>query len=343
MTVKARIAFGIAALLLVVVLLGGMAVWFLSRIETSVEVAAGAVYDRLDLAQSLSFEAASLHGRPPGDAPVNEANGSLGGRRARFAERLLANAAALFERPATSVDRLVIADLESDANKLLELDGTGTDPTREAQTALVLGEITRLLKGVYEDNAVQLEREIQLASDRADRGYRYIGILMALCVAFSVAVLIWLPQYVARPIRDFAKSLTRITAGNYKTRLPVERSDEFGRLASTFNLMAAELEAGSTESQAAVLESQVRLSSLVDQLDDLMLGMDAGRVIVFINAAMARYLGVDPDEVLGQYMPDLALGRPRVQQLFRPIALGKASAIEPFEIEETDGTSRYLQ
>ena len=123
----------------------------------------------------------------------------------------------------------------------------------------------------------------------------------------------------------------------------MDRPDEFGRLAVEFNRMAAELEAGSTESQAAVLESQARLTSLVDQLDELILGMDAGRVIVFVNAAMAQYLDVDPEEVLGQYMPDLALGRPRVQQLFRPIALGQDAGIAPMAVERADGTPRYLQ
>ena len=343
MTVKARISLGIATLLLVIVVLGGVAVWFLSRIENSVEEAAGPAYARLDLAQSLSFEAASLHGQESGEAALREGADPLETRRARFAERLLANAAALFERPASKVDQLVIDDLVEDAQALIALDRFDGETEREREIETVLGKITRRLEGVYAHNAVMLEREIELASERADRGYRYIGILMGVCVAFSVAVLIWLPQYVARPIRDFGRSLGRITAGNYKTRLPVQRADEFGRLASTFNRMAAELEAGSTESQAAVLESQTRLSALVDQLDDLMLGMDAGRAIVFINAAMARYLGVEPAEVLGQYMPDLALGRPRVQQLFRPLALGKDSSIAPFEVEEPDGTSRYLQ
>ena len=349
MTVKARIALGIAALLIVIAMLGGVAVWFFDGIAQSVNAAAGPAYARLDRAQDLSFEAASLHGRVSEGA----SGGALSERRAGFAERLTAGVGALFEQPASEVDSLVIKDLLAEASRLSELNEAyqtslgegpaGDDTVREAELESVLAEITRLLAGVYAHNASLLEREIALASDRAGRGFRYTGIFLAMCVAFSVAVLIWLPRYVAQPINDFGESISRITAGNYRTRLRVDRRDEFGRLAVAFNRMAAELEAGSTESQAAVLESQARLMALVDQLDELILGMDAGRVIVFINAAMAAYLDVDADEVLGEYMPDLALGRPRVQQLFRPIALGQQATSEPFAVDDADGTQRYLQ
>ena len=340
MTVKARIALGIAVLLSVIALLGGVAVWYLDRIEASVSEVAGTAYDRLDLAQSLGYEAASLHGRSS-TSPLGGRE-SLPERRARFAERLRIEAIRLFEQPVSNVDELVIDDLETNAQRLLDLTGTDGE-VAQTDTDEALSEIMRLLQGVYGHNASVLEAEIELASAQSSNGLRFIGLLVGLCVAFSLAVLIWLPRYVAQPIRDFSESIARITAGNYATRLQVDRRDEFGRLASNFNRMAEQLEAGSAEGEAAVLESQARLSALVNQLDELLLGMDAGRMIVFVNEAMADYLGVDAEEVLGQYMPDLALGRPRVQQLFRPIALRQDSGIEPFAIQEPDGTLRYLQ
>ena len=341
MTIKARIALGIAALLIVIALLGGIAVWFLDRIESSVSEVADTAYERLDLAQSLSYEAASLHGQ--------ETDGERGGveplevRRARFAERLLRDAVYLFEQPVSSVDELVIEDLKANASRITSVNATADGTAREAKMNRILAEVSRLLQGVYAHNASVLEAELELASVRSARGLRSIGILVGVCVAFSVAVLIWLPRYVAQPIREFTESIARITRGNYATRLQVDRRDEFGRLAVSFNRMAEQLEAGTAEGEAAILETQARLSALVDQLDELILGMDAGRMIVFVNAAMAEYLGVDPEEVRGKYMPDLALGRPRVQQLFRPIALRQDASIDPFTVERADGTLRYLQ
>ena len=341
MTVKARIALGIATLLLVIGLLGAVAVVFLDRIEASVTQVSGTAYERLDLAQSLGFEAATLYGQ--------ETDGERDGieplerRRARFAERLLREAAALFEQPVTSVDQLVIDDLETSARRIRAVNATADGVGREAEMDGILAEVSRLLAGVYAHNASLLERELASAGEQSARGLRFIGLLVGACVVFAIAVLVWLPGYVAQPIRDFSASIGRITAGNYATRLQVDRRDEFGRLATSFNRMAAQLEAGTAEGEAAILESQARLSALVDQLDELILGMDAGRMVVFVNAAMAQYLQISAEEALGQYMPDLALGRPRVQQLFRPIALGQDSAIEPFAVERADGTPRYLQ
>lgn len=208
---------------------------------------------------------------------------------------------------------------------------------------VLLDNITLQLRGIYKQDASILEREIDYALKLSSDALDSIITLLAVCVAFALGVLVWLPRYVARPIVKFGKSLAHVAEGDYSTRLAIDRKDEFGQLALTFNLMAAELEKGTTLSRSLALESQTRLSALVNQLEEMILGMDAERRIVFINPAMAEYLKLDPEEALGKYMPDLALRSSRLQKLFQPLALGKSATIEPFAVQEPSGATRYLQ
>ncbi len=342
MTIKARIALGIASLLIVIVLLGGVSVWFFTKITQSVSLVADTAYERLELAQSLGFEAAMLHGTPvtlAGESLIEE----LTQRRLRFAERIKQDALFLFARPISGVDQVIIAELKSDADQMLRVNVAVENSLQAAQIEELLGDISRRLQGVYAHNANVLEAEIDSAKRQSKSALTSISLILGACVAFSIFVLIWLPRYVARPIARFSESIAHITEGNYDTRLDLQRQDEFGRLARSFNAMAAKLALGSDQSQAALLESRTRLKTLVDQLDDFILGMDAERRVVFINAGMADYLHVEEREVLGRYMPDLALGRPRLQQLFTPIALGRANGIEPFAVTNSDNTVRYYQ
>ncbi len=341
MTIKARIALGIASLLIVIAILGGVAVWYFTEISTSVSVVADAAYERLDLAQSLGFEAALLHGDATRLAP--DAAGDLEERRSRFAARLKQDAVFLFARPIKGIDQVIVAEIKNDAERISQLARPASDTAQAAEIEELLVDISRRLQGVYAQNASVIEEEVAVAVRLSNSALYSISVILGLCVAFSVFVLVWLPRYVARPIARFSESITRITDGNYETRLDLEREDEFGRLAASFNVMAAELELGSDKNRAALLESQRRLKALVDQLDDFIIGMDAERRVVFVNAGMCTYLGIEEEDVLGNYMPDLALGRPRMQQLFTPIALGPGVSIEPFAVSGPGGDVRYYQ
>ncbi|WP_248293695.1 diguanylate cyclase [Actinoplanes sp. TBRC 11911] len=59
----------------------------------------------------------------------------------------------------------------------------------------------------------------------------------------SVAVARWLARTTTRPLGDLAWAADRVAGGELDTRVPIQRPDELGRVAATFNRMTRELQA----------------------------------------------------------------------------------------------------
>ncbi len=341
MTIKARIALGIAFLLTVIVLLGVLANYYLSRIEIdNVEAFTQHLAHLRDLQELDNHLDGLLIGVEADDEPelledlTNVHQASLALTEGEFPEDETTERLRNIQRWILQVEQFT-ADFQ------------GAEPdNRTAEKLQLLSAVSSSQMAVS-----RLEREAQqkLSTSFAgttaltERARRQMIFLGGVCALFAVLVLMWLPNYVTAPIKKFAKSISSIAEGDFSTRLRVDRRDEFGQLALSFNEMASQLESYSAQNVNELITSRNRLETLVDHLDDFILGMDTERRIVFINTPMANYLGVDAQEVMGQYMPDLALTNPRVSALFQPIALGLRSAIEPISYTDSQNKTYFLQ
>lgn len=344
MSTKARIALGIAFLLTVIAVLGALGVYHLQAIERR-----NAEVYRDNFLQLTATEQAIRE--------LNELSTALLSDDIELTERAIGRFEETLASALPNRDSVAAVDVAADyllrrldrdvSNLLLRLrerdaDGTLRDTSRESAIRLIL-EINGALHSFF----TQDERAVAFAFRDNQRttaaAQRQMIILGAVCVLFALGVLVWLPTYVAEPLERFANSIRDIAQGNYKTRLPVDRSDEFGRLAVSFNMMAARLDDASEQNLADVIASRNRLTTLVNQLDELILGIDRDRVIVFLNRPMEEYLGLEAESALGQYMPDLALTQPRLQKLFEPIALGESDEPEPFAVMRDGGSRAYYQ
>src|SRR5512133_208485 len=83
-----------------------------------------------------------------------------------------------------------------------------------------------------------------LASDNTSLRALGVGVLVALGVAFTISFELsaLLARSLLAPLQDLRKGTERVTAGDFRTRVPVLGTDETGRLAESFNQMVAGLE-----------------------------------------------------------------------------------------------------
>jgi len=246
-------------------------------------------------------------------------------------------------------EQYLLKNLKSDAEKLvswLRAEVVGkTDDGMKARTAAVtlISQISGALHSLFQGNNSGVILSMAENNAATQFARRFMLILGSMCILFAASVLIWLPSYVTDPIKSFGESIRLISKGDYKTRLSSNRKDEFGQLARTFNHMAEQLQSVSDINLNEVVSSRNRLFTLVNNLEDRILGIDANRNIVFMNSAMEEFIGISGKDMVGAYLPDLALEFPVVQQLFTLIALGQHQAEEAIESKTEDGEIEYLQ
>jgi len=84
-----------------------------------------------------------------------------------------------------------------------------------------------------------------------------LAILLAILTSLSIA------QAIAGRIGEISQASLRVAAGDFKTRLKIERTDEIGKLADNFNLMTEQL----AQRTADLCASEARFRSLVENVN----------------------------------------------------------------------------
>lgn len=105
--------------------------------------------------------------------------------------------------------------------------------------------------------------------------------LLAGLLAFSLGVSVFaasaITEPVVRSLKTLGAAVAEISAGDFKTRVPVESADEVGDLATSINTMAAQLEA-SSDKEKELTQSRRELVSAVSH--DLRTPLASIRVMV---------------------------------------------------------------
>ena len=103
-----------------------------------------------------------------------------------------------------------------------------------------------------------------------------------------------------------------------ETRLPTPSRDEIGFLVSSFNDMTQRLSTASRQaahSQALVEAERAKLEVILARLSTGVVSLEADLRIRTANQAAGAILNVDLESRIGEYLPDVAVGEPLLEQL----------------------------
>lgn len=95
-------------------------------------------------------------------------------------------------------------------------------------------------------------------------GREFLPILIGLFISLlflSVLIALLMHRLVLRPLERMTEATAEVAAGRYGIRLPVERSDEIGRLTSSFNSMAGTIQEYTTDLETKVQQRTTELQS----------------------------------------------------------------------------------
>jgi len=136
--------------------------------------------------------------------------------------------------------------------------------------------------------------------------------LSGLARNFFLSFLLFILFYyvLAKPLKKLAMQFSAVEIGG-KTKLSVpqtHKNSELGLLADAANGFITKVEQlvfDQTEVEAALLQSEQRLLSLIDQVPQLILAQDAKGKILFTNNALAAFYNTSTEDLQGKTFSDI--------------------------------------
>lgn len=127
------------------------------------------------------------------------------------------------------------------------------------------------------------------------------GLLSALALALSLAVISFISVSVSRRLATMKKAALEVAAGRLDLSLPVTSGDEIGSVFEAFNHMVAALK----ESGERVAHSNGYLTSIIATMPDSLVTVSADGSILDVNPATQRIFGYAKEELVGRQFPML--------------------------------------
>jgi signal transduction histidine kinase len=185
-------------------------------------------------------------------------------------------------------------------------------------------------------NMQGIQHKSSIAENTAHSSILWITIVGTICFLLAFTIFVNLPGSIADPIQELTGSIKEIASENYAQRVHFEKHNEFGELAAAFNTMAQKLEEYKAGNVEKLLVEKKRIETLINRMNDAVIGLDNNRNILFVNDMALKITGLQSVQIIGRPVQNIALQndliRILVKELFdtnKPSALSKQ---EPLKI-----------
>lgn len=181
-------------------------------------------------------------------------------------------------------------------------------------------------------NMLAIQRKSRVAENTSEAAIFWITFIGTVCFIIAFTLLINLPGNIANPIKTLTESIKEIANRNYSERIHFDSKNEFGELAASFNTMAEKLEEYQASSIEKLLVEKKRIDTLINNLNDPVIGLDENRKILFMNNIALQITGLKKEETIGKPVQDIAvkndLLRTLVQELFSRETDNKSATVK---------------
>ena len=292
MKIKTKISLGLLFLLAVILVVGGMSIYYLKEISDDAKNIIKANYESIEYMQGITKALDSLQ------------SDSIS--LVRLRKNLKAQESNVTE----------YGEMEETirlGNLVNELKTNRSDSLAR-EIRLSIHKITDLnLKAIIRKNAT--------AEDTAEQATLYVIVIVTICFLVSFSFILNFPGYIANPIAQLTASITAIADRNYEERLQFNRSDEFEELAQAFNSMAEKMDEYEHSNLANLLFEKKRIETIINRMNDPVIGLDEKRHIIFANTEAIELLNKKEVELVGHYAPDVAVTNDLLRRLIQDIAI----------------------
>ncbi|MCG8526645.1 MAG: ATP-binding protein [Opitutales bacterium] len=185
-----------------------------------------------------------------------------------------------------------IARMQEAVNQLLTRIRSDASYMGEATFhKLMIVDIHPIAEMLYEDALEEFEVEFEEIHQSIVWISKLTVILLIICLVILVTIALKLASNITAPIRQQLNAYEMISRGDFRARIDYKKSNEFGKLADSFNLMAAELNRSTLSKRSVDL--------VIEALPSPLFLLDKKKKISRINKQAQELFGYESNELLG--------------------------------------------
>lgn len=201
-------------------------------------------------------------------------------------------------------------------------------------------------------NMQAIERKNEHSEKDAETAYTIIILVTSISLLIALTFAFNFPSVVVTPIQKLTDAIKEISAKNYRYRIHLEQKDEFGQLADAFNTMTERLEAFENSNLNKLIFEKARAEAVINSLKDASIGIDRNRTLLFANAQALQLLGMKAEETIGKPVSALTEKNDLLKFLlendssspFKIVVEGKENYYtkETVDVQQGDAMSRVI-
>ncbi len=278
-TVKQKIRFGTLFLFSLLLLSGGVSIYHLVRMQSdSKEILK-------DNYESLSYS----HGM----MELLDSAAVISGKSAAVFDSLLKLQEANITEPGES-------DITSNIRKQFNLYKSGDT------SGIALQKVKTGILDVMALNMAAIQVKNQKANKTAENALTYISLIAGIILIVGFTFSYNFPSVLTSPIHTLNEGIMEISKKNYHFRIHLDRKDEFGQMAGSFNDMAERLEYFENSNLNKIIFEKTRAEAVINSLKEASIGFDKKGIVLFANDQALQLLGMQARELVGQPVEEAA-------------------------------------
>lgn len=185
------------------------------------------------------------------------------------------------------------------------------------------------------------EPDSPVAMPALDRALLWISITGGICILTGLALLVWLPRSINRPIKELTCGILEIANHNYEKRLDMDGYEEFREVSASFNRMAEKLAEYRDSTLVDILSAKKFLEAVVNSIHEPIIGLNTEREILFINNEALNVLNMKRENVIRKSAEELSLKNDLLRRLICELVT-PSEKNEPLKIY-ADNKESYFQ
>lgn len=278
LNVKKKIWLGTLFLFLLLLLTGGVGIYYMAKLKAEGKNVLQDNYESLSYCHTMQQQ-------------LNTVTGNYAPSIKKFEDALKhqeANVTEPGEREATN-------NLIGDFTKLKSGDTSRHN----------LQSIEHQIQSILFLNMQAIQKKSRKAEKTAEDALAIIITLGGLVFLISFTFILNFPSVVTNPISRLTDAIKEIANKNYKHRIHIDNKDEFGKLADAFNEMAARLEYFESSNLNKLMFEKSRAEAVINSLKDASIGIDKNNCVLFANYQALQLLGLRSEDVVGKSIDEL--------------------------------------